>query len=257
MKGIIQMAAFTAAVVTMIACHKSIEPEKEESNGTLLLHLHTNVDTNEVETYGDEFVMTGGRRISVDMAQLYLSHFKLVKMDGSTYDVPNGLVLQVQETESYFVANVPSGDYKSIQFSVGFDAATNLKVPSSSPSDLLNRPDMWYGVSAQPNGYIFVNFQGNIDTSAVPNTGAILQPFSYKIGTNVNYRQVSMPDQNYTVVSGQTQIIHLATDYNKLFTNIQLNDPDHLMINSPSDNATAPATAIGNNIPAMFSYEIM
>jgi hypothetical protein len=201
--------------------------------------------------------MTGGRRISVDMAQLYLSDFKLVKLDGTTYDVPNAVILQVQESESYFLANVPAGNYKSISFSVGLDATTNLKVPSSSPTDVLNRPDMWFGASAQPSGYVFVNFQGSIDTTTIPNPAGVLQPFSYKIGTNANLKQVTMPAQNYSVAPGQTQVIHIVTDYNKLFTNVQLNNQSNLMIASPADNGTALGTTISNNIPSMFDYEIM
>jgi hypothetical protein len=256
MKRIIQLSLTFIAVIT-ISCHKTVEPQPQPADGTLLLHLHTNVDTNEVDAYGNEFKMTGGRRISVDMAQLYLSHFKLVKMDGTTYDVPNAVVLQVQESESYFVANVPSGNYKSIQFSVGLDPATNLKVPSSSPTDVLNRPEMWFGASAQPSGYVFVNFQGSIDTTTVPNPAGVLQPFSYKVGTNANLKQVTLPDQNYSVSPGQTQVIHVTTDYDKLFTNVLLNDQSNLMITSPAANGTPLGTTISNNISSMFDYEIM
>jgi hypothetical protein len=85
----------------------------------------------------------------------------------------------------------------------------------------------------------------------------VLQPFSYKIGTNANLKQVTMPAQNYSVAPGQTQVIHIVTDYNKLFTNVQLNNQSNLMIASPADNGTALGTTISNNIPSMFDYEIM
>lgn len=195
------------------------------ANGTVMLHLHTNVDTNEVDTYGQVYVMSGGRKISVDIAQLYLSGIQLVKADGSTYDIGSLNLLKVMENEEYMLGSVPAGNYKSIKFNVGLTAATNSTTPAANDSTL-NKPAMWFGSTAQPSGYVFVNFQGKIDTSTAANLPvAQMQSFMYKIGTDAHLKNVSMPNQNYSVVPNQTQFIHIVIDYSKLFTGYSLTTP--------------------------------
>ena len=106
-------------------------------------------------------------------------------------------------------------------------------------------------------GYVFVNFQGKIDTSnAANNTVAQMQPFSYKIGTNVHLKNVIMPDQNYSVIPNQTQFIHIIIDYSKLFNGIKLNTAGNLNVSTVADNAGTLANQVANNIPAMFRYEM-
>ncbi|MGZ3884927.1 MAG: MbnP family protein [Bacteroidia bacterium] len=225
------------------------------ANGTLMLHFHTNVDTNEVDTYNQVYVMTGGRKISVNVAQLYVSGIQLVKTDGSTYDVSGVNILKLMEVEEYMAGSVPSGNYKSIRFNVGLSAATNSTTPAANDSTL-NRANMWFGTTAQPSGYVFLNFQGKIDTSAAANNSvAQMQPFKYRIGTNAHLKNISMPDQNYTVTPNQVQFVHIVIDYNKLLTGVTLNVNSNLTINTTADNALPLATQITNNIPLMFSYE--
>ena len=116
---------------------------------------------------------------------------------------------------------------------------------------------MWFGSTPQPLGYIFLNFQGKIDTSNAGNLPASqMQPFVYKIGTNANLKNVVMPDQNYTIVPNQTQFIHIVIDYNKLFNGIKLNVNGNLNMSTTAANSSTLATQLVNNIPSMFSYEM-
>ena len=250
----------TAIIFTLLflinACKKSTDSPPattQSTTGTLYFHLHTNVDSNEVDAYGAVYILTGGRKISVNKAQLYISNIQLIRADGSVYPVPNTILLKVQETEPYLVGNVPAGNYSSVRFTVGLDSVTNLKTPAVSDS-ALNNSSMWFGATAQPEGYVFVNFQGTIDTTASAN-GTNLLPFMYMIGTNANRRQVTMPNQNFTVTTGQAQYVHMIIDYNKLFTGVNLSNSNNLMIMSPTANSSAVATTISNNIPSMFYYE--
>ncbi|HWY12805.1 MAG TPA: MbnP family protein, partial [Bacteroidia bacterium] len=144
----------------------------------------------------------------------------------------------------------------SIRFNVGLSAATNSLLPEPSDSTFY-RPNMWFGNTVQPwQGYIFVNFQGKIDTSNAGNLPASqMQPFVYKIGTNASLKNVVMPDQNYSVLPDQTQFIHIKIYYNNLFNGIKLNNSANLNISTPAANSGTLATQIVNNIPAMFIYE--
>lgn len=241
-------------VIAGVGCKKSSNSNTD--TGKLYLHLHTNIDTNEVASYGTVYTTGVGRKVSLTKAQLYISNIQLVKQDGSIYSVPNVILLKQLDPEQYYVANVPVGNYKSVKFSVGLDATANQK--ASTADSNLNHADMWFGASAQPNGYVFVNVQGTIDTTTnAMGTVSQMQPFTYMIGTNAHLNQVSMPDHSpvYNVIKDQTTFVHIIIDYNKLFNGVQLNKGGNLMVMSASDNTSAISNTISSNVPFMFSYE--
>lgn len=258
-KKYIQIAfiCLTAIVgLTFSSCKKDKDTDPAPTpaaDGTIAFHLHTNVDTAEVASYDSINVMSSGRKITVSIAQLYLSNIQLIKLDGSTVDVSGVIAFKKQQEEVYTLGTVPSGNYKSVKFNVGLSAATNAATPAASDSTL-NQPSMWFGATAQPLGFTFVNFQGTIDTTTAAN-GATLYPFSYKIGTNANLKTVTMPDQNFTVSPGQVQFVHMMIDYNMLFNGIQLNVNSNLIMDTNPANGTPLGTQISNNVASMFMYE--
>jgi len=211
------------------------------------------VDDNEVDGYNIIYTTSSGRKIAVSLAELYLSNIQLEKLDGSFYTISDTIVWVNQQTETYTIANVPSGQYKSVRFNVGLSPTQNAQAATTST---LNHSEMWFGSSAQPDGYVFLNFQGKIDTTAAAN-GADNQmaSFSYKIGTNANYKQVILPSQTITVIPNQINYVHIIADYNKLFTGIQLKDLANLSISTVNDNSSALAVQVRDNIPSMFSLE--
>ena len=118
------------------------------------------------------------------------------------------------------------------------------------------RPEMWFGSSAQPQGYVFLNVQGKIDTTALANgTESQMVQFAYRIGTAANLKQVVMPDQNFSILPDQVEYVHMVINYMKIFDGIDLHIATNLHVQSTTDNSTALANQIVNNIPAMFSYE--
>ncbi len=247
-----------ALLLAVTACKKKNTNPTDSSSvdaptGILTFHLHTNIDATEVDAYNIDVPTTEGRVISLSMAQMYISEIELVKLDGSTLSVP-GTEIKVFESEAIEVGNVPIGNYKSVRFKVGLPAAANALNPSSSKdSIILNRPEMWFSSAAQPDGYVFMNVQGKIDTTAAMNGTPIA--FSYKIGTNTNYVQIAMPDRNFTVLKDQVSYVHMIADYSRLFDGIDLTVLSNLSVNSVSDNALPLAAKIKNNIPKMFIYE--
>jgi len=248
------------------ACKKNKKTAEDDPNdptttttptGTFDLHLHTYIGSSEVDAYNIVYTDDNGRKMFVSMAQLYISDIQLVKLDGSTFNFTGKKVLKLLEFESYIVGEAPVGNYKSIRFKVGLDAATNQLSPTTpSDSALLNKPAMWFSSSVQPDGYVFMNVQGKIDTTAdASGTNAQMQPFTFKIGTNANYKQVTMPDKNFSIVPDQVQFGHIIIDYTKLFNGLQLYQPANFSVTTAAANASAPATTIANNIPQMFFYE--
>jgi len=251
--------ALIAIVLFACSSKKENDPSPntgETPTGMLYMHLHNYLDITEVDDYNIVYTTNAGRKISLTTGQFYISDIKLVKLDGSIYAIPNKTILKIQTNQVYQLGLVPVGNYKSIQFKVGLSSTQNSHTPSNSVSDIFNQPAMWFSSSAQPDGYVFLNFEGKIDTTTAANDlEANMQFFQYHIGTNNNYKQVVMPDKNFTVVKDQSEYLHLYADYVKLFNGIQLNNHNNLIMASPSDNATVLGIQLRNNIPSMFSYE--
>lgn len=260
MKSILTILAVIAALSFVgTSCKKSNDNNTNSvDSGSLYIHLHTNIDTNEVDGYGTVYTDANGRQISLSKAQLYLSNIRLIKTDGTQYALPSTMiVLKDLETESYFLAKVPTGTYKSIMFNVGLDATTNAKTPTAADS-ALNHSDMWFGASAQPDGYVFVDLEGNVDTTAAGNgSTALMQPFIYRIGTNGHLNTVTMPDHTpvYSVAKDESQFVHIIVDYSKLLNGVLLNNSTNLSVKTAADNNTALSNTVSSNVPSMFRYE--
>lgn len=238
-----------AGAVSFSSCKKKDNPGDESTPvGTITFHLHTYIEDNEVDLYNIPYTTHDGRSISLSLAQLFISDVELIKPDGSTYSIPNNKILKKLDIDTYVIGDAPVGNYKSVRFKVGLDPETNVP-------DLKNITDsvMWFSNIHATEGYIFMNVQGKIDTSAAM-TGTLV-PFSYRIGTNTNYKQVTMPDKGFTVTAGEVAYVHLMADYNMLFNGIKLSDNSNLFVKTVTDNAKPLAQKILNNIPSMFKYE--
>lgn len=249
----------------LVSCGKSKKektPDPVDSvgtntpKGTLIMHIHNYVDMEEIDGYNIVYTTTDGRKVSFSIAQLYLSEFQLVKMDGSYYDLGDTIVLKTQNDLVYEIGDVPIGNYKSVRFKVGLTPAKNISTPTTNASDVLNTPAMWFGSAAQPDGFVFLNFQGKIDTTTAANGATIdMQPFDFRVGTNSQYKQVALPESNFTITENQVSYVHMKVDCTRLWSGITLNDETNLIMNSPTDNATSLGIQLGNNIPSMFSLE--
>jgi hypothetical protein len=221
----------------------------------LMLHLHTNIDTNEVDP-GTSYHNWAGRNVQLTRAQYYLSNFVLTRTDGSTVNV-NGRILNTWGTEEYMVGNIPTGTYKSISFRVGVDAANNHTDPAAHVStDVLATQSPSMHFVDLTTGYIFMAVEGLVDSSAA-GTGTPTKTFSYHIGTDALLGAVTMGDHSvwpytvYTATAGSSMTVHLIADYGKLFNGIDMNANN---VTNTTDNLPL-ATSLAHNISSMFIYE--
>ena len=118
MKNIYNITFILLVILVIFGCSKKSDNDSTVT-GQLYFHLHTNIDTTEVDDYNSVIQSSNGRKISLSIAQLYISNIQLVKLDGSIYSVAGKILLKVLENETYFVGNVPAGNYKSVIFNVG------------------------------------------------------------------------------------------------------------------------------------------
>lgn len=244
-------------------CNKKDNGTTSVDSCRFYLHLHTDLDSNEA-VLGPVYTSSTGRKISISKAQLFVSNIQLVKQDGTIYPCNGVVLLKTVVQEEYYVATVPVATYKSVNFQVGLDAATNGKTPTSTDSSLYH-PEMWWTSPVQPNGFIFLNFQGSIDTTTnATSTIAQMQPFIYELGSksvNTSILNVTMPDHSKTFSNyfspkkDETFFVHIICDYYKLFNGINLSQSGNLMINTPAQSTIGVGSIIVANIPSMFIYE--
>ncbi len=106
--------------------------------GILKLHLHTFIGETEVDAYNIDYLNEQGRKISLSMAQLYMSDIELVKLDGTVCSIANKTILKYFESETSTVGEVPVGNYKSILFKVGINSTND------TDSMIYKDPSMWF-----------------------------------------------------------------------------------------------------------------
>ncbi|MBS1683530.1 MAG: hypothetical protein JSS76_02175 [Bacteroidetes bacterium] len=237
------------AVVLFTGCKK----KTDTPTAMLMLHIHTNIDTDEVDQ-GSVYTNAAGQSISLNRAEYYISGIKLTKTDGSTVDVSGTTLVQLG-IEEYSVGNVPTGSYKSISFNVGVQSADNHKDPSTQTGALaVQNPVMNYSTTA--NGYIFLAVAGLVDSNA---SGTPNKAFSYQIGTDALLKNVTLGDHSaapynapYVATANGSITIHIIGDYGKLFGNTDM--IQNSQTNSTDVNAALGSTLAGN-IPSMFDYE--
>ena len=167
MKTIIKNTIISATLILMIgstfSCKKKVTPAPKASaqpQGVLYIHIHTDIDTTEVDS-GVVAKDATGRRFQLDTAEFYICNIKLKKVDGAYISAGKVYLLKTIAQEAYMVGNVPAGNYLSASFDVGIDAATNQKDPASystSSSLSAQNPSMWFGSTSK--GYMFVNVSG-------------------------------------------------------------------------------------------------
>ena len=255
-KVFIILSFLMIATLTVFSCKKKTTTTTPVADtGSLMLHLHTNLDTSEVDSYGTTYYFDSSRAITLNIAQLYISNVQLEKLDGTFVPVSGNGALKVMETEGVQIGSIPVGAYQSVRFNVGLSPTVNKLLPTASGyNDLLNVPAMWFNQTAEADGYVFLNVAGSIDTTAAKKGSLV--PFEYKIGTDANYVQVSMDKQNLTITKDATGVYHIVIDYAKIFDGIKLSDNSNLHIKTISDNSLELVNKLKANIPKMFAYEM-
>ncbi|MBS1690436.1 MAG: hypothetical protein JSS96_17020 [Bacteroidetes bacterium] len=260
MKRIFSISILALSIFSILisSCKKNND-NKTTSMGTVYIHLHTDIDTNEVDDKTQLYSDGNGRQFSLSTAQLYISNFKLNSANGTVVSIANAHILKSIDSEQYLVGNAPIGSYTSVTFDVGLDDATNALSPTAfSTTGYVPNTTMWYGNTTQ--GYMFMKLQGMADTTATK-TGTNLVPFSYEIGSAANRKTITTGSRGtgafssypvYTLLKDGVIYVHMVCDYGKLLSvvNFKTQDSTDSYTNHPS-----LATTIANNIPNMFRYE--
>ena len=163
---------------------------------------------------------------SVSKLKYYVSNFKLTRIDGSEYIVPQEecyfLIDESDEATHEPILNVPEAEYKSISFLLGVDSVRST-LDISQRTGVLDPATTASGMYWDQNsGYIFFNMEGVSTASA---TGT----FMYHVGgyggaTSATINNIKTITLDLTargtpkVKTGKETNIHLMVDVLKVFT---------------------------------------
>jgi hypothetical protein len=220
-----------AALAVLSSCHH------DSTNGYLKLQLSPMFGSNKL-ILDSTYQSPDGRYYYFSKYQMFLSHIKFIRTDGSSVEVSPlvyfGLNDSTSITPTVSLTN-PTGSFTAVQFSIGVDSIQNNAAQSTDP----NNPqyvgnDMNWGPSLQ---YVFAKLEGSADTVNPP-----LQSIGYHVGTNIYYTTFTITKSFSTSAGSQTTLV-LNADFQKLFyggTNpINILDPSQQVTNTTVNPALA------------------
>jgi hypothetical protein len=190
----------------LISCKDDVE---ETANLELEFIHKAGIEDFEYErTYENE----AGNEFSLRLWRTYISEVKLVKSDGEIYAIPNSYHL-IEPTDgntySLNLDQIPSGNYKAIEFYIGVAGDENLSgdvVGDLDPSN--NMAWNW------TTGYKFIRMDGEFQDAAGNRRGVIVH-----IGKEINLKHQTFNFQQVVNLSSQSNKISFELNLLEAFQN--------------------------------------
>lgn len=232
----------------------------EEGTGPLTVEFDNIVGSADLNLGVGSYTNSSGENFSVDILRYYVSNFIFTKTDGTVYTVPQDdsyfLVDESDEVTHEPLFDLPTGSYKSVQFTIGVDSLRSTmdiedRTGVLDPTAVAG--DMYWGWNS---GYIFLKLEGKSVSSPMDGD------FMYHIGgfggysaTTINNIQtvtLSLQERGVPEVKtdGSTNI-HLFVDILKLFEGSETVS----IAAHPMEMFTPYSTTISANYKSMFSHD--
>jgi hypothetical protein len=158
-----------------------------------------------------------GNEFSLRLWRTYISEIKLIKSNNEIYSIPDSYHLIEPTDGNRFVLNlsqIPTGNYKSIQFYIGVVGEENLSreiVGDLDPSN--NMAWNW------TTGYKFIRMDGEFEDNAGNRRGVVAH-----IGTEANLRHQVFEFGQAIDISEQGKLITFELDLLEAFQNPNIID---------------------------------
>jgi len=196
------------------------------------------------------YVNASGETFSITNFRYYISNVKMIKDDGTKYEVPNSyFLIDANDTNSLIaeLPNIPGGKYTGVEYMIGVDSTRNVSGAQTGALDPAN--GMFWSWN---QGYIFMKLEGN-------SIAATNNFFEFHIGgftgANSTLRTVTIDfTPSILIVDGgkREAEIHILTDVLEIFKNpTNWTIAGHSSVTMPGINANTIAT----NYADMFSFD--
>lgn len=259
MKKIICLSlAVVTLITTFVACNddETTPPSNGGGGSTTYASGEVSVEFQNIAgsvfldpTGATNYVNSSGETFSVTNFRYYISNVKLIKDDGSKYEVPNSYYLiDANDTNSLIakLPNIPGGKYTGVEYMIGVDSTRNVSGAQTGALDPAN--GMFWSWN---QGYIFFKLEGN---SSAANNNFFEFHVGGFTGANNALRNVSIDfTPSILIVDGgkRESEIHISTDVLEIFKNpVNWSIAGHSAVTMPGVNAASVAT----NYADMFSF---
>jgi hypothetical protein len=240
--------AFIAAISS---CNKKpdVIVDPGPNTGSVHMEFFNRVGDDPMSLGLAQYFNASGNQYAITKFNYFITNIKLNKQDGSQYVETESyhLVKQTETSSQTFdLAEVPNGTYKSITFMIGVDSFRNVDGAQTGALDQGN--DMFWGWTT---GYIMVKMEGTSTASTHPDDLLQFHIGGFS-GANSALRTVTLtfPNNGDLVVEGNEVHMHVKADINKMFSGVNVIDFATL---SAVHMAGPDAKKIADNYQGMFS----
>lgn len=243
------LSGFFLLLIAVSACKKNDNTKLPPNKGTLILHFQSSIGNQKIVA-DSVYRNADSTQLKFQTAQFFMCKFKVQEAD-SSWHVFDGYYIMKSLTNSEFVlGDIPVGDYINLAFKVGVDTSSNHLSPTSFPPSsplYVTNLTTWFGNTN--DGYIFMNVQGQADTSATLN-GTPSANFSYQIGEDSLLKQIDMPG-HFNIAFQDKTILNINCDFGVLLNGINFKTQTNA---TPYFN-TSLENLLATRIHTMFSYQ--
>jgi hypothetical protein len=188
----------------------SCQDDLEETSSLEIEFIHKagTVDFEYNKLYQNE----AGNEFSLRLWRSYISEVKLIKSNNEIYSIPDSYHLIEPTDGNKFILNlsqIPTGNYKSIQFYIGVAGEENLSEEIVSDLDPSNNM-AWNWTT----GYKFIRMDGEFEDNAGNRRGVVVH-----IGTEANLKSQSFDFIDGLNISSQAKKIAFELNLLEAFEN--------------------------------------
>lgn len=259
------LAVAALLLVSIQGCKKDDHDHDHNTNPGSIELSFDNVAGSEALVFGNVYVNEAGEQLTFNKLLYYVSNVKLVKTDGTEYEVPKDSCYflidhSVAASRTVTINNVPAGSYSGVKFIIGVDSlksTTDISQRTGSLDPAGAAAEMYWSWNS---GYIFVKCEGT-SPQAPLDTISNTRPFFYHIGgyggysspalNNIKNASISNSGEAAEVAEGNTPEMHIKVDILQLFKS-----PTTLSVATHPDVMFGPMSAtIADNYKDMFTLD--
>ena len=258
MKHTYKLLIIAIMAITFSNCKKDkakdpepVPPTELATTGSLKIYFEAMVGDSALIFNTKTYTNQAGNTFNVTLYKYYISNVKITKMDNSVWSESNSYHLVDHSDNAsalITIPNVPFGNYKAIEFTIGVDSARNNSGAQTGALDPSN--GMFWSWN---NGYIMSKFEGTSPQSAAAGNNLKFHIGGFS-GANKSMRTASPSFNNDTakVTSSFSPTLHMSSNLLKWFE--APNTIDFSVVNTihmPGANAIK----VADNYADMFTIE--
>ena len=225
---------FLIILVSVFSIGYSFAQNNEKKSVSLEIHFEHYVGDEVLQLDSGNYTNKLDQDFTVTKFNYYISNIQLTRKDGKIYFSDRHFLIKEEDFNSKMIelCAIPSGEYTSIQFTIGVDSLANCSGIQSGALDPIH--GMFWTWNT---GYIFLKLEGRSMASTAPNGILEYHIGGFKSPSNCN-RTVNLPLTDPLIISKkETSKVAMHVDVLELLTSPSDIDFSVLPVVTGTENA--------------------